>query len=429
MRAGLKFQFILMTVTLVAVTVFGSTYFFTQQEREVLLREMTRRGSTITRNLATISTDALINGDRLSLATFVTSVMKNEGVAYAMILDDKGKILAHSKIANIGKEYVEPVGLRPLTNEEILIQSFKNQDDHALTDIAIPINLRNGVQIGSVHVGMSQKSVTEHVGQAFRESLSIAAALLLIGIIIAVFVTNIMMKPVSELMRGVHEIGAGNLNFKINIKGKSELAILANAFNEMADNLKELYIGVLRAMAKALEHRDKFVGGHDQRVSEYAANLAVHIGLDQEEIANIHLAGQVQNIGHIAVPDVILEKTGKLTAEEYETMKQHTLVGADILKQIEALRGVVPLVMHHHERYDGKGYPQGLSGKTIPLGARILAVADAFDAMTSEQKHRAPISRRDAMEELKRNAGTQLDPELVGAFVVMLEKQQEESGS
>ncbi len=426
MRAGLKFQFILMTVTLVAVTVFGSTYFFTQQEREVLLREMTRRGATITRNLATVSTDALISGDHLSLATFVASIMKNEGVAYAMILDEKGKILAHSKISNVGKEYVEPAGLRPLTNEDILIQSFQNQEGHTLTDIAIPINLRNGVQVGAVHVGMSQKSVTEHVNQAFREALSIAAALLLIGVIVAVFFTNIMMKPVAELMRGVHEIGGGNLNFKIDIKGKNELAILANAFNEMTDNLKELYIGVLRAMAKALEHRDKFVGGHDQRVAEYASQLAAHIGLDQEEIANIHLAGQVQNIGHIAVPDVILGKTGKLTPEEYEVMKQHTLVGADILSQIEALRGVVPLVLHHHERYDGKGYPKGLAGKTIPLGARILAVADAFDAMTSEQKHRAPISRREAMEDLKQNAGTQLDPELVGAFVMMLEKQQQE---
>lgn len=426
MRGGLKLQFIIMTIALVVITVFGSTYFFTQQEREVLLREITRRGATITRNLATISTDALISGDQLSLATFVDSIMKNDGVRYAMILDERGTILAHSEIGKVGKNYIEPIGVRPLTNEEILIQPFNDSNQEPITDIALPINLRNGVRIGAVHVGMSQKVVNQHVNQAFRESLSVAAGLLIIGIIVAIFVTNIMMKPVSELIRGVHAIGEGNLNYKINITGKSELAILAKSFNEMADNLKELYIGVLRSLAKALEHRDKFVGGHDQRVAEYATALAEHIGLDQEEIDNIRLAGQVQNIGHIAVPDKILEKTGKLSDAEYNKLKEHTVVGADILNQIEALHGAVPLVLHHHERYDGDGYPKGLSGKTIPLGARILSIADAFDAMTSAQKHRAAMSRTEAIDELKNSAGTQLDPELVGAFVDMLKTQQKE---
>ena len=423
MRAGLKLKFIIMTVLLVTVTVFGSSYFFTQQERDVLMREMTRRGATIARNLGIISTDSLISKDNLSLATFVSSTMKNEGIVYAMILDEKSRVLAHSNIEMIGKSYLEPPGVRPLTNEEILIQPYRNDKKESVIDLAIPINLRNGVRIGAVHIAMSQKSIDKYVMQAFRESLSIAAGLLIIGVIIAIFVVNFMLKPFGELVRGAKAIGEGNLNYKINLKGQDELAILGQSFNEMTDRLKEMYIGMLRAMAKALESRDPFDGGHDQRVAELAANCAQLINLPPEEVENIRLAAQVQNLGHIAVPDVILDNTGKLSNEEYDKLKHHPQAGAEILDQVQALRGTVSLVLHHHERFDGTGYPTGIKGKDIPLGARILAAADAYDAMTSAQKHREAISHEQAVEEIKKGAGTQFDPEVVEAFVESLSKQ------
>ncbi len=420
MRAGLKLQFILLTITLVVVTVFGSSYFFTRQQRDILIRETTRRGTTIARNLATISTDFLITNDNLALATYVDSVTKNEGVMYSMILDEKGTILAHNRIENVGKAYLEPSGVRPLTNEEVLIQPYENKNGVSILDIASPIRLRNGVRIGTVHIGMSQRAIDRLVNQTFRDSLSIAAGLLIIGIIISILVTNMMLKPVGELMREAKALGEGNLDRRIKIKGRSELAVLGKTFNEMAAHLKELYIGVLRAMAKALESRDKFSAGHDQRVAEYAAICAGNIRLSKDEVENIRLAAQVQNLGHIAVPDAIMGKTGRLTTEEYEKLKEHPVIGADILSQIKALRGTVSLVLHHHERFDGRGYPKGLKGKQIPLGARILAVADAYDAMISVRRHREAISRSAALEEIKKGAGTQFDPEIVRAFIETL---------
>ncbi len=417
MRAGLKLQFILISIALVVVTVFGSSYFFTRQERDILIREMTRRGTTIARNLAAISTDFLITNDNLALATYVDSVTKNEGVMYSMILDEKGTILAHSRIENVGKSYLEPSGVRPLTNEEVLIQPYLNKNGVSIQDIALPIMLRNGVRIGSVHIGMSQLAIDRLVNQTFRDSLSIAAGLLIIGIIISIFLTSIMLKPVGELMQVAKALGEGNLDCRIKVKGRNELAVLGQAFNEMATHLKELYIDVLRAMAKALESRDKFSAGHDQRVAEYAAACARNIRLSKDEVENIRLAAQVQSLGHIAVPDSIMEKTGRLTPEEYEKLKEHPVIGAEILSQIKALRGTIPLVRHHHERFDGQGYPAGLRGKQIPLGARILAVADAFDAMISVQKHRKAISRQAALEEIQKGSGTQFDPEIVEAFI------------
>ncbi|MEW6516363.1 MAG: HD domain-containing phosphohydrolase [candidate division FCPU426 bacterium] len=417
MRISIKLQFILITIALVTVTVLGSTFFFIRQERDVLLREMTRRGATIARNLATVSTDSLIGNDQLALATFVTSTMKNDGVLYALTLNDRMQILAHSRIEDVGKSYVEPPGLRPLTNEEILIQPYQDDKKEPIIDIAIPINLRNGVRIGAVHVGMSQRAIDRFVNQTFRESMSIAAGLLLIGVFVSVLLINMTMRPLNDLLHGIKAIGEGNLNYKINLKGQNELTLVANAFNEMTEHLKELYIGMLRAMAKTLESRDKFAGGHDQRVAEYAASVAQVIGLAVEEVENIRLAAQVQNLGHIAVPDSILHSTGKLSEQEYKKLKEHPMVGAEILNQIQALRGTVKLVLHHHERYDGAGYPAGLKGKDIPLGARILAVADAFDAMTSAQKHRSAMTRSQAIDELKKGSGTQFDPEIVDVFI------------
>jgi len=388
---------------------------------------MTRRGATIARNLATISTDSLVGNDSLALATFVESTLRNDGVAYAMILDDKGTVLAHNRIENLGKSYVEPAGVRPLTNESILIQPYRNEAKEKVLDIALPITLRNGVRIGSVHVGMAQNANDKLVDEALKEAAWIAAGLLLIGIIIAIFFTQLILRPLHDLVEGAKALGEGDLNYRLRLPGRTEFALLGNAFNEMARRLKELYIGMLRAMAKALESRDQYSSGHDQRVSEYAGMLAGYIGMSPDAVENIRLAALVQNLGHIAVPDRIREKTGKLTPEEYEVLKRHPVLGSDILNQVQALRGTVPLVRHHHERFDGTGYPQGLKGKDIPLGARILAVADAFDAMTSTQRHRQAVDLNEAIAELKRGAGTQFDPQILEAFVELLKRKKEES--
>ncbi len=222
----LRLQLIIMTTVLVALTVTVSSYFFAQQEREVLLQEMTRRGATIARNLATISTDPLVGNDSLALATFVESTLRNDGVAYAMILDEKGTVLAHDRIENVGRSYVEPTGVRPLTNESILIQPYRNEAKEPMLDITLPITLRNGVRIGTVHVGMSQKANDKIVAQALREAAYIAAGLLLIGVIISVFFTQLILRPLHDLVRGAQALGEGDLNYRLRLPGPPVLGLL-----------------------------------------------------------------------------------------------------------------------------------------------------------------------------------------------------------
>lgn len=423
MKTGLKFQFVTLCIVLAAITVFGLSFFFIRQESDVLLQEMIRRGAAITRNLAIVSTDFLINHDHLALATYVDSTRKNEGVSYSFILDEKGTVIAHSQIDQVGKQYTEPKGIRALANEEILIQNYQEASGQPLVDIAVPIRLRSGLTIGVVHVGMEQRAIDRLVNQALQGSLLIAALLLVAGIGIAILVIQMLLRPVRDLMSGVKALGEGDLNHKIPVRGKNELAILGQAFNEMSEHLKLLYLGMLRAMVKALESRNPLSVGHDQRVSELASRLARHLGL-AAHAESIGLAAQLQNLGLISVPDRVLENTGKLTPEEYEQLKQHPRRGAEILSQVQALENVVPLVRHHHERFDGQGYPEGLRGEEIPIGARILAVADAYDAMVSPQKHRAALPPEKALEELRRGANSQFDPNVVAAFMDMLKSSQ-----
>jgi len=169
-------------------------------------------------------------------------------------------------------------------------------------------------------------------------------------------------------------------------------------------------------LAKAVDARDAQRGGHSQRVAELAARLAARLGADEETIELTRLAGTLHDLGELGVPDAILRKPGPLTGPERETLERHSRIGSRMLESL-GVESVAAWVRHHHERWDGTGYPDGLAGEDIPLGARIVCVADAFDAMTSDSAHRERRSTEDALAELQRGAGTQFDPTVVGALV------------
>ena len=173
------------------------------------------------------------------------------------------------------------------------------------------------------------------------------------------------------------------------------------------------------SLAKAVDARDVYTGSHSERVAELAARIAARLGVDAETIELTRLAASLHDLGKLAIPEEILRKPGELTESERLVLERHPQIGYRMLESL----GVDPVaqwVLHHHERWDGSGYPDGLPGEDIPLGARIIFVADAYDAMTSDRVYRQRLSDEDAMDELVRCAGTQFDPEVVAAFAAEL---------
>jgi HD-GYP domain-containing protein (c-di-GMP phosphodiesterase class II) len=178
-----------------------------------------------------------------------------------------------------------------------------------------------------------------------------------------------------------------------------------------------MFMGTLRAMTASIDAKDPYTCGHSERVAHLGARLALAVGWDKAKADRLHICGLVHDVGKIGVPEAVLGKPGRLTDEEFEAIKKHPEIGYRILKDIPLLEDVLPGVLHHHERYDGKGYPHRLAGEQIPLAARLLALADTFDAMSSTRSYRAAMPREKVLAEIQRCAGSQFDPSLAGVFV------------
>ena len=190
--------------------------------------------------------------------------------------------------------------------------------------------------------------------------------------------------------------------------------------NKHLGELNRLYLSTIETLAMAIDAKDQITHGHIRRVQQYAIGLARHIGvMDSSQISAIEAASLLHDMGKLAVPEYILNKPGKLTATEFEKMKAHASIGADILSAIDFPYPVVPIVRHHHENWDGTGYPDGLSGTAIPIGARILSVVDCFDALTSDRPYRPRLADADAIDILQQRRGVMYDPLVVDAFLAV----------
>jgi len=186
--------------------------------------------------------------------------------------------------------------------------------------------------------------------------------------------------------------------------------------------LKHSYMEAVAALIHAIEGKDKFQKGHSEVVAELAGLVAVAMKLPPENVELIKIAGLLHDIGKVAISEQILLKKEKLTVDEHLALKMHTIISSSIVRRVDKDNKLLPIVLYHHERYDGSGYPEGLRGEAIPIGARILTVCDAYKAMVSERPYRKGLAKEEAIAELKRCAGTQFDPVIVSVFIETLSK-------
>ncbi|MFL5842689.1 MAG: HD-GYP domain-containing protein [Thermoleophilaceae bacterium] len=201
-----------------------------------------------------------------------------------------------------------------------------------------------------------------------------------------------------------------------------ERAWLTTERIELVDRLEAAWLGTAEALAAALEAKDSYTADHASSIADLAVEVGTEFGLEGDALRDLRYGAIFHDIGKIAIPDAILNKPGPLTPAEFEVIKRHPIVGEQILAPVPFLEQVRRVVRHDHERWDGHGYPDGLKGRQIPIGARIVLVVDAFHAMVSDRSYRKGMSEESARIELRSNAGTQFDPDVVDAFLRVLDR-------
>lgn len=213
------------------------------------------------------------------------------------------------------------------------------------------------------------------------------------------------------------------------IKAVSQMQLIKKINDELKttyDKLESAYMETIEILRFTVEAKDAYTRGHSDRVSAYSVLIGEALGLSEDDLKTLKIGGLFHDIGKIGIPDSILLKTDKLDDEEYSEIKNHPAIGAHILSNATIFKDIIPIVKHHHERFDGHGYPGKLKGEEIPYLARIATVADSFDAMTSKRSYRDSLPIDVVKEEIKKNSGTQFDPEIAEVFLKILDEQPEE---
>jgi putative nucleotidyltransferase with HDIG domain len=264
--------------------------------------------------------------------------------------------------------------------------------------------------------------------------LSVLAGLVALGV--GVGMSRYLTRPIQGLAEVSSRIAEGHLAERAEVSGRNEIARLAENFNQMAGSVEdlvrrlkqalrqnqELFLETIRTLAAAIDAKDPYTRGHSERVSSYSMAIARHLGMGQEEVFRVRIAAILHDVGKLGVRDDVLNKAGGLSPDEFDEIKRHPAIGAQIMQPIRLLKDVIPGIRNHHERWDGSGYPDGLRGEDIPMVARIIAVADTFDAMTTNRPYQKALSLDYVLAKMREMAGTGYDPTVVEALLQAVDR-------
>jgi len=355
---------------------------------------------------------------------------EGKGDVSAFLIDRDGRVLMHSEPAvdvqhpnfshlKLVKEFAKAnVPLR-------LTESYDDKGVKLLGTIA-PASPDVGVIVQK-----PERRAFASVDEMIRATAQWVAIALILAIIASILFASGIARPIRILAERSREIAEGNYQQRVNLKTHTEIGELAQNFNVMSESIEEavaqlkkaahenhlLFLNSVRMLAAAIDAKDPYTRGHSERVARYSIGIGKNLALPERDMRNLRISALLHDVGKIGIDDRILRKPGALSDEEFEVMKQHPAKGAAIMSGVAQLIDIIPGMKYHHEKWSGGGYPDGLEGEQIPMQARIVAIADTFDAMTTNRPYQKAMEIGYVVEKIKSFAGTRFDPRVVDAFV------------
>jgi len=293
-----------------------------------------------------------------------------------------------------------------------------------------PLRDKSGRVVAMLGVDMAAEDVYLAQIEVHRRAILVLLMGVLLSVALGLLISKRITDRIERLVEGTRHIALDNLEYKVDIRGNDEISELATSFNRMATNLsasrqklRDYFYRAVQSLVRILEAKDAYTRGHSDRVAEYAGKIGQAMGFSQEKIELLNKAAQLHDIGKLVIHESILNKETPLTEEEWKVIKEHPVIGEEVLKPVLVDEELLNMVRSHHERYDGKGYPDKIKGDSINIFAQIISVADAYDAMVSRRAYREALNKEAAIVELKTNSGTQFNTQVVKAFLKVLEEQ------
>jgi len=385
----------------------------------------------------------------------VTSKSERElldaGLPIVFVVDQNGRAVAHPDASVAFSE-------RPMTDLKV-VQDWQESGAQVQSALAPFVAMRDGrsmqmmgsyataeldknSRLGVIAI-QDESAALASVADMRRQTFLISLAAALLALLIGFFFAKKLTQPVQELAAGAHRLASGDFSQRIDVTSRTELGDLGNSFNVMTDQIaqyikdlqqsaaenRELFLGTVKSLAAAIDGKDPYTRGHSERVSRFSMAIAQRLDLPDEEVEKIRISALLHDVGKIGIDDSILKKPAALTDEEFEIMKKHPQKGYKIMAPIPGMKEFLSGMYMHHEMVNGKGYPQGLKGDEIPLMARIVSVADTFDAMTTDRPYQQAMKFEDAVERIRSFVDTRYDSRVVAAFVAACEDGQIRPGS
>jgi HD-GYP domain-containing protein (c-di-GMP phosphodiesterase class II) len=347
----------------------------------------------------------------------------------AFLVDRNGRVLLHSEAA-VEVQHPDVSNLQVVKEFEKtpvrLTESYRDASGKKVLGTVMPV----GHPDWGVVVQKPEERAYVSVDKMIRATLMWGGIALALAIIVSVVFASGIVRPIRVLVERTQKIAAGNYQERVDLKTHNEIGELAENFNSMSgaiqnavEQLKKaahenhlLFINSVRMLAAAIDAKDPYTRGHSERVARYSIAIGKALALPEKDMRNLRVSALLHDVGKIGIDDRILRKPGALSDDEFEVMKQHPVKGAAIMSGVAQLIDVIPGMKYHHEKWGGGGYPDSLEGDAIPMQARIVAIADTFDAMTTNRPYQKAMELGYVVEKIKSFAGTRFDPKVVDAF-------------